>query len=269
MRRPVNPPAVTSASELIARFARLCADDPRIVAAFVGGSHARGDADEHSDVDLYAVVDDGAYDGLVAELPALVRRLGEPIFCEPWRSRHGIDTVFFVLSNGTEGELGVAPASAFSRLHVGEHRVLVDKRDLLAGVAFPRTSSDQTETLRGLIEWFWHNVSHFHKAIARGQPWWAYGALDDMRGTCVQLIRLRGDFGAEPDGWEKVDGAVATEALAPLRPTLAADHADLVRAGRATIAVYQELARDLAREHRLRYPSEHAHVMLERLARLG
>ena len=260
------------AAGLIERFAAACRADERVVAAFLGGSHARGTSDEHSDVDLYAVVADAAYDELVAGHREFVAGLGEPVFCEPWRSPHGAPFLFFVLADGTEGELGLGRESAFADIHSGAHRVLVDKKGLLDGVVFAPirpAAAEQVEALRGQIEWFWHNVSHFVKAMARGQTWWAYGSLDDVRRTCVQLARLRHDVAADPQGYEKVDEALPSELLAPLHATTCqADPAGMLRAARAAVAVYQELARSLAREHGLTYPSGHERVILERLDRL-
>jgi hypothetical protein len=265
---------VTSrADAVLERFVAACRGDDRIVAAFLGGSHARGAADEHSDLDLYVVVADAAFDPFLADRDAFVRQLGEPVFCEHWRAQYGVDLLFFVLADGLEGELGLGRESGFLAIHGGAHRVLVDKKGILDGVAFPVHRPDpaeQVENLRGQIEWFWHNLSHFAKAMARGQLWWAHGALEDMRRTCVQLARLRHDFAAAAEGYEKVDEALPPELLAPLRDTVgASERAALLRAARATVRLYQELARPLAGEHGLTYPSGHERVILARLERLS
>jgi predicted nucleotidyltransferase len=261
-----------AAAALIDRFTAACRADERVVAAILGGSHASGAADDHSDVDLYAVLADPAYDQFVADALAFARRLGDPIFSEPWRSRHGDDLVFLVFADGTEAELGFAPESRYGAVHHGPHRVLVDKKGILNDVAFPPRRPDpaaQLDALRGEVEWFWHNLSHFIKAIAREQPWWAFGALEDLRRTCAQLARLRHGATAEPEGYEKIDAALPPAALAPLRDTVSPpDRAGMLRAARATVGIYQLLARPLAQEHGLRYPAEHERVMLERLARL-
>jgi hypothetical protein len=261
------------AEAVVERFAAACMADERVVAGFLGGSYARATADEHSDVDLYAVVADAAYDAFLADRDAFVRRLGESVFCESWRSPFGVDFVFFVLADGTEGELGLGRESGFAGIHGGPHRVLVDKKGLLAGVDFPAHRPDepaQVETLRGQVEWFWHDLSHFLKPIARGQTWWAYGALEDLRRTCVRLARLRHDFAAEAEGYEKLDEAVPAELLAPLRATVCPpERTAMLEAAWAIVGIYQELARPLAREHGLTYPTGHERVMLERLRRLG
>jgi hypothetical protein len=55
-----------------------------------------------------------------------------------------------------------------------------DKKGILSGVDFPQHKADpaaQLNTLRQLIMGFWHEISHFNKALARGQLWFAYGSL--------------------------------------------------------------------------------------------
>ena len=54
---PLNHKAVLD------RFVTTCRMDPRIVAAFLGGSYAHGKADAYSDLDLFLIVTDEAYDG--------------------------------------------------------------------------------------------------------------------------------------------------------------------------------------------------------------
>ncbi len=62
----------------IGRFTAACQADARIVAAFLGGSYAAGRADEHSDLDLYLVVEDAAYDAFFAERRTFMEQLGTP-----------------------------------------------------------------------------------------------------------------------------------------------------------------------------------------------
>ncbi|HEX6383969.1 MAG TPA: nucleotidyltransferase domain-containing protein [Anaerolineae bacterium] len=45
---------------VIDRFVASCRADERVVAAFLGGSYARGAADEYSDLDLYLITTDRA-----------------------------------------------------------------------------------------------------------------------------------------------------------------------------------------------------------------
>ncbi len=64
------------------RFVAACQADERVVAAFLGGSYARGTTDEYSDLDFYLITTDEAYDDFFAGREAFLRLLGEPVFLE-------------------------------------------------------------------------------------------------------------------------------------------------------------------------------------------
>src|SRR5262245_11744913 len=144
------------APPILARFVAACEADPRIVAAFVYGSHAAGTADNYSDVDLGVVTTDEAYAEFLSGRGDFLRRLGEPLQLEDfgWPS-----TVFFVLADGAEGELAVGRAGAFTEIASGPCRALVDRAGILTGAVFTGQASahaDRLETLRRLLSWFWH-----------------------------------------------------------------------------------------------------------------
>jgi hypothetical protein len=254
---------------ILDRFVAACRADPRILAATLYGSHARSAADAWSDLDIGVVVADDAYADFLAGREAFLRQLGEPLFVEDFDSP-GI--AFFILADGTEGELSIDRASDFIA-PFGLWRPLLDKAGVLAG-AKPRPQPDsdaQRETLRRQIAWFWHDLSHFITATARGQLWWAAGQLEILQRTGVILARLRHDFNDEDaldDPYFKVDKALPDEALAPLRSTFVPlEREALFAAARAAIGFYRELAIPLAEEHGLYYPAELERLMLDRLDR--
>jgi len=152
-------------------------------------------------------------------------------------------------------------------------RVLLDKKGILAGAVFPwhePAQAEQIERLRSLIYWFWHDLSHhFITSIGRGQLWSAYGALEDMRLTCVNLARLRQNFQAEAEGYEKVEQAIPVEQLAPLQATFCLmERGAMLQAAIIIVRFYQELAPPLARAHGVPYPIELERVMYDRLEQL-
>jgi predicted nucleotidyltransferase len=73
---------------VVDRFVAVCREDPRVIAAFLGGSYARDMADPHADLDLALLVTDEEYDDFVDRRAAFVRRLGETLFLEDfdWRA---------------------------------------------------------------------------------------------------------------------------------------------------------------------------------------
>lgn len=257
---------------VIDRFVAACQADERVVAAFLGGSYARGTADAYSDLDLCLITTDAAYEAFVAEHEAFLRRLGEPMFLEDYHG-YGVDLVCFVFADGTEGELVFGRESHFLHMHEGPYTTLLDKKRLLAGTVFPGyrpTQAEQIETLHGLIYWFWHDLSHhFIVPLARGRLWSAYGGLEDLRRTCVNLARLRQNFSAEADGYEKVEQAIPIEQLLSLQATYCPlEREAMLQAVLVIVHFYQEVAPSLAQAHGIPYPTELEHVLYDRLETL-
>lgn len=245
------------------RFVDACSDDDRIVAAFLAGSAARGEADEHSDLDLCVVVPDDALDAVVADRERLIAQLGDALFLEDF----GNDAlVFAILSDGTDIELHFARESELDRVRSGPHRVLVDDRGVLAGMTFQWPEFEhatQIEELRNVVMWFWHDLSHFAAAIDRGHLWWAAGQLEALRGYCVRLARV--EHGAEPmpdEPYWKLDAEMPTAPLDPIRSTFVPmERAALLGAARTLLAFFRSRAQAIAQAHGLTYPDA-----LDRLA---
>jgi predicted nucleotidyltransferase len=258
------------AAAVIERFTAACREDERVIAACLVGSHARGAADLYSDLDLWLLTTDEAYEDFLAERETFIRRLGEPLFFESFGCAHA---VFFILADGAECELTAGRESQRGQLLTGPYQVLLDKRRVLAGVELHRPEPDRTEQherLRRLISWFWHDLSHFTTAIARGQLWWAYGQLEILRRMCVDLLRLQQDFSSTEEGYDKVDLAVPVEQLAPLLPTYCPMEPEpMLQAALAIVRYFQQVAPPLAHAHGIPYPDRLDRLICDRLAAVG
>jgi predicted nucleotidyltransferase len=256
----------------IQRFVAACQADERVVAAFLGGSYARGTADAYSDLDLSLVTTDAAYEEFVAGRETFLLLLGEPVFVEDFDLEK---IVFFILADGTEGELWFGSQSHLDHIHSGPYQVLLDKKAILAGAVFPErepAQAEQIETLRRQIFWFWHELSHFTTAMARGQLWWAHGQLEALRHNCMNLARLRYNFADTDVGSEsyfKIERALPVEYLSPLQATFAPlEQAAMLEAARDIVSFYQELALPLAQAHGIAYPDGLERVIIGRLEKL-
>src|SRR5215469_17432371 len=115
------------------RFVAACQADERVVAAFLGGSYARGTADAYSDLDFGLIITDEAYNNFTASREAFLHQLGEPVFLEDYHGRDA-DFEFFILSDGTEGELALGRESDFTHIHEGPYKTLLEKKGCLSGV---------------------------------------------------------------------------------------------------------------------------------------
>ncbi|HEV8191526.1 MAG TPA: nucleotidyltransferase domain-containing protein [Ktedonobacterales bacterium] len=254
---------------IVDHFVAACRADKRVVAAFLGGSYARGAADAYSDLDFYVITAEGAYTDFLAERAAFVRHLGEPVFLEDF-DEYGFDLILFIFSDGTEGELALGREGGFHHIHAGPHVVLLDKTGILAETAFPEprpSPAEQVDRLRGLVNWFWHDLSHhFLTPLGRGQLWTAFGGLEELRRTCVDLARLAADFTIAPEGYEKVERAIPAERLAPLVATACPpQRGPLLLAAHAIVGYYREVVTPLAQAHSIMYPTALDRVICARL----
>jgi hypothetical protein len=119
---------------------------------------------------------------------------------------------------------------------------------------------------------FWHDLSHFIKAMGRGQLWFAYGELEVLRHMCVNLARLRHNFADDGVGQEpyfKIEEAMPIEQLAPLQATYCPMEPKAMRqAGHIILRFYQQTASSLAQRHGIPYPAELERLMVSRLEHL-
>jgi len=257
----------------LGRFVEACESDEHIAAALLVGSYVKGRDDEHSDLDLYLITTDEAYDDFVAGRESFIRQLGEPSFVEDF-DLPGI--VFLIFPDGSEVEISYVRESEMHHVLNEPYKILVDKKNITTGVIPGAREVDheaQKEKLRRLIFWFWHELSHFITAMGRGQLWWAHGQLSALRTYCMNLARLRNDF-SDPDvgeeGYFKIENAVPAEQLSPLRETFCRMEKEaMLKAGMALVQFYRELAKPLAEEHEITYPEKLEQVMIDRLEKLS
>jgi len=254
---------------LVDRFIAACELDNRIVAAFLGGSYASGTADRYSDLDLYIIISDDAFDDFNANRNDFLHLLGEPIFIEHFNIPN---LVFYIFADGTEGELGIGSECEYINIHSGPYDVLVDKKDILAGVEFSYAEPDfieQAEELRRLIYWFWHDLSHFITAMQRDQLWWAQGQLEGLRRYCINLARMRNNFSDADTGDEpyfKIDKTMQVEQLSALKDTFCPiEKGAMLKSSISIVRFYKELAISLAQAHEIPYPEALERIMVQRL----
>jgi hypothetical protein len=251
------PPGVDPTDRLVQSLVEACGEDARVVAVIEGGSRARGEADEHSDIDVTVVVSDDALGQILADKAAFVRSIGTALFVEDFGIEH---MAFVIFDDATELEIHFFPAAGVDAIHAGPHRVLFDPHDVLRGRAFPAEAPDEgarSRQLREVLTWFWHDLGHFETAIARDQLWWAAGQLEQLRNVCVNLIRLEQGGVAEDEPYWKLDVEVSTGPLEQLRTTFVPVERDALRtAGHELLAFFRTHGRAAAAANGMTYPDE-------------
>ena len=103
--------------EILDRFITACQADDRIVAAFIGGSYAKGKVDQYSDLDLFFITTDEAYVDFLTEREDFVHQLGETLFREDFGLPNGFCLIF---SNRSECDLWFGSESKFKSLESSE-----------------------------------------------------------------------------------------------------------------------------------------------------
>ena len=258
---------------ILERFLSACQADERVVAAFLIGSNAKGKADEHSDLDLYLVTTDAAFDDFDAGRESFAGLLGEPLFMEDFGSPN---ILFLIFADGSEVEIYYTSESRMGGFFNAPYKFLMDKKNITAGITSSETKVDQaqqTEKLRRLIHWFWHNLSHFITALERDQLWWARGQLEELRAGCVGLARLTNNFSdteVEQEVYFKIEDAMPVDSLARLRETFCPmEREAMLEAASVILNSYKELARPLAQAHEIAYPEKLEQIMVERLEKIS
>ena len=258
---------------LLDRFVKVCSSDERIVAAFLGGSNAKGKADEYSDLDLCVITSDDSFEEFYNQREAFLRSLGDLVFFENFGTPN---VAFYIFADGNEGELNFGSEGHLDQIHSGPFRSLVDKKNILADAVFPENppaAADQTEKLRATVFGFWHELSHFYTAMGRGHLWWARGQLEALRAICVNLARLENNFSDEGVGNEpyfKIEYAMPVEKLDILKSTFCPlDRSAMLESVQLIVSFYLSTAKSLAESHGVSYPHKLEQVMRERLKKLS
>src|SRR5438874_138849 len=238
----------------IDRFAAAAKADDRVAAAFLGGSFASGKTDEHSDLDIYLVVDDERYDAFFADREAFVRTWADPVFLDTTVNFEGFgfDMVHFVNRDGVTGELAFARPDGMLAMHGGPHETLVDRRGLLDGVSFP-LYEPSLEERRGAVDraltWFWLDAITLSKSLARGRLRDAMASLSRMRERTAAMIAE-----VQPEA----DRERLREQLLPTY--VPADPAGIGEAAERLIALHREVGQRTGLPHSVEYPAGLAFV---------
>jgi hypothetical protein len=196
-----------------------------------------------------------------------VRAIGEPLLTEDFGNPANLHVI---LTDGVDLELIMTRESELT-LEL-PYRVLLDKDgvEARARTHLPAPPADpDTDQVRQLIVGFWHDVGHLITALGRGNAWWAYGQLDELRRMCLNLCRMEAGGAPEDEAYWKVDETLPADRLASLRATVAPPEiGPMVVAASAVLDLYRELAVPLADKHGVPYPSELDRLVSGRLGAL-
>ena len=253
-----------TARRMTERIAAIGQADGRIRAVLLYGSHATDTADAFSDLDIGLVVADDAYDAVLASPGELVRAIGEPLLLEDFGDPANLHVI---LADGVDLELIIGRASELTLERA--YRVLLDKdgMEVQARDRRPTPRADvDSEQVRQLVHWFWHDVGHVITELGRGHLLWAHGQLEELRGVCLGLARLESGLERDDEPYWKIDAELPEERLAALRATVVQPEVGPMRdAALALVDLYREIAPAIAASHGIEYPTELDRILSDRL----
>jgi len=207
----------------VARFRH----DGRVVGLVVGGSLAHGRADSYSDVDLYVVVRNGAFDEVFAERDATAGAVGSPLFAFDVDPVPGGSTDCIVVYEGPvkfdymylkEPDLQPDPKWIGCVVLKGANGHVGDVVARSEGLA---PSQSTSEELLELNQEFWTRCWYVFGKIERGELWEALDGIHDIR-SLVLVPML--DWAAERrhKGYRRLESKTDPEAASSLMATFAA-----------------------------------------------
>jgi predicted nucleotidyltransferase len=243
--------------ELLERaFARL-RDDAGAVGLVVGGSLAHGRADFYSDVDLYVVVRDGAFEEVFAERDPIAEAVGSPLFAFDVDPVPGGSTDHIVVYEGPvkfdfmylrESDLEPHPkwvGCVVLKDTDGRVGAVVARSDALGP---PRPSA---KDLLELNQKFWTLCWYTFGKIVRGELWEALDGLHNIRSlTIVPLL----DWAAERphEGYRRLEDKLDAETASLLGATLSPLEPEaLYEALRAEVGLFRGLRATVFDRHGL------------------
>ena len=209
--------------KLLERAVACMRDDARVEGLVTGGSLAHGKADFYSDVDLYIVVQDEAFDELFAERDAAVEAVGSPLFSFIVDPIPGGSTDHIVIYEGpVKFDFMYLKASDLKPDPKWVGCAVLEDASGHVGAAVARSEGlarpqPTTEELLDLNQKFWTWCWYVFGKIARGELWEALDGLHSIRSLAL-VPMLDWTTGSPREGYwrleRKTDSTTASRLLA-------------------------------------------------------
>lgn len=233
------------AASVVDRLLAACAADRRFVGVVLGGSTARGEADEHSDLDLVVVCQDEDHAATLATMPELAAELG-PLLAAFTGEHVGEPRLLIALYGPPLLHVDLKLVARRDLAPRVEDGLVLWERD--GAVVAGRDGVDAewpSPSLQWIEDRFWVWTHYGATKIARGELLECLDLLAMIRGTVLgPLVAVRA--GVRPQGVRRLE-ALVPDAVPALVATLGAHDRDGCEAAlRAAVALYRELRDDLA-----------------------
>lgn len=227
--------------------------DPRVAGVAVAGSLAGGQPDAYSDVDLVVVVDDEAFDAVMAERLALIASWAALVV--GFTGEHVGEPRLIITLVGPpllHVDFKFVRVSRFSE-RIEDPEVLWDRDGALARVLAEHPPAAPSPDLQWIEDRFWVWVHYGATKIGRGELFEAIGFLGYLRETVLGPLAAQ-RVGAPLRGVRHLEFIAPDEARDLERTLCGYDRQDVGRALRACVELYRRWLDDtgvtVERHHR-------------------
>lgn len=240
---------------LAAKIAAVLRGDPRVRAAWLAGSRARGTSDRYSDTDIWAVTAAQDREAVLAGWPALAPRVGPLVLCR----RVGPLPVYTHITPGWERyDVALGTTADVPGRHRSSVRLLFDRDGLdalLAGPA-PAHRPDPAKVEATVTE-FLRVLGLLPVVIGRAEYVAAASGAGLLRELLIQLM-TEGSEMADRGGALKLAGVLTAGQLAAVAglPPAAAARESAIEAHLACARIFLPYARELAARAGAPWPGE-------------
>ncbi|HEX8768237.1 MAG TPA: nucleotidyltransferase domain-containing protein, partial [Jatrophihabitans sp.] len=172
-----------ASEDLLPRLVALLEAEPLVLAAWLYGSHGRGDADAYSDLDVWVVAGDA--DALLARWPVLARELGPLALFEPLQRIPGFRHVF---PDWSGLDVWISPVADVGNRDAETVRLLFDRGGLAGRLPAARPApGPDVGKAAALTTEFLRMLGHLPAVLARGDVLYGVSLAQVLR---LQLIEL-------------------------------------------------------------------------------
>lgn len=230
--------------ELLTRITGTLAEDRRVLAAWLAGSHGRGCPDRYSDIDVWVVVDQSDRDGFVADWPNIADRISPTVL---FRQVFGGPVFNHVTPEWLRFDIVVGVPADVPQRSRSTLRPLFDRADLhlrLRETGEPRPPSPVRVV--DLSEEFLRVLGLLPVVIGRGE--YEVGAMGcGLLRTMLTQLMLEDVAVEDRGGALRLHGLLPDDRLAALRtlPPVEASRDSVIAAHLACARLFLPLAKEL------------------------
>ena len=211
---------------LIDHATRVLRDDARVLAAWLVGSFARGNADPWSDIDLHCTITDDSTEELRAHWPDLAWRITPTVQTKAFFP--GSLGGYCITPEWLHLDLALHPRATLDPNTVAPMRPLFDKTGVLLPTeptAAPVVAAEPYFPVDA-VDWFFYMLGNLVTVVGRDEPVWAMNGVITLRDTGLVplffaergIARVGGNKRLNPFLSDEQQALLRT--LPPLAPTI-------------------------------------------------